>query len=141
MMRLGDFYRLKILSQARLKQVELPRKKAWDSEAMIEPSLFGFRLHTDKDFIELESEEEARFCKIFLEAGLKEVMIPDDADYLRDVLTELEELKVKHDHIINERMDYILSRKKKKELFFSVWSLLMWEEAKPSLKAAGENVQ
>jgi len=132
MKRLGAFYREKVLSlkPKDLEEIKLPRRKELESEVKLESVLFGFRLHTDARFIELPTEEEARYCKIFTEIGLAEVMVPRDINYLRIILPELEELKRKHDRILNQHLQYVFSHKQKMELFYSVWDKMMWEEAK-----------
>jgi len=126
---MGEFYREKVLSLKQLKEVELPRKKEFDAEIKIEPGLFGYRLHSDGGYIELDTEEEARYCKVFLEIGLRQVMVPEDLDYLKSILPDLEHLKTRHDFYINDRMEFLLSRKLKKELHSLTWSKAMWRES------------
>jgi len=124
MKKLGDFYREKILSQKDLKEIELP---SGEGEVKIEKHLFGFILIKGKNAIEVETEEEARYCKVFLEAGLSKVMIPQNQEYLKAILPELEELKAKHDQIINKHLEYIVSKKLRQQILRKVWSRLMWE--------------
>lgn len=128
---LGKYYKTKILKlkPKALKEVRLPRKNEFDSAVKIEPVLFGWRLHTDKEFVELPTEEEARYCKVFTEIGLREVMVPKDINYLKSLLPELEDLKQKHDEVLNENMENYISRKHQRQLFQLVWSKVMWEEA------------
>ena len=128
---MGKYYKKKILKlkPKALKEVRLPRKNEFDSEVKLEPVLFGWRLHTDKEFIEFPTEEEARYCKVFTEIGLREIMVPKDFDYLKSILPELEDLKQKHDQILNEDLENWLSRKHRQQIFQQVWSKVMWEEA------------
>lgn len=128
---LGEYYREKVLSlkpKAR-KEVRLPWRNEFDSPVTIEPALFGWRLHTDREFIELPSEEEARYCKVFAEIGAREILVPKDLAYLKSFLPELEELKQKADRILNEELENWLSRKHRRQIFQQVWSKAMWEEA------------
>jgi hypothetical protein len=107
MKTLGEFYREKILSlpESSLVKRELPDSSG---EIRIERDLFGWKLYSGKNFIECRSEEEARYLKIFLDAGLKEVYVPDD-EHLKDILPELEALKARIDEIINSYLDGILN--------------------------------
>ena len=104
----GHFYNEKILSQKNLKTVKLfhPTK-----EVKIEHGLFGWRLSSGKDHIDCESEEEARYLKIWIDAGLDEVKIPEDKKHLKAVLAELEALKEKIDQTIYEHVSSIVNQK------------------------------
>lgn len=110
MKRLGAFYREKVLSLPKKSRVEIELPSG-SGEIQIERDLFGWKLYSGKDFIECRSEEEARFLKVFLDAGLNEVFVPRDDEYLKNILGELEELKTKIDEIINSYLETILSRK------------------------------
>jgi hypothetical protein len=127
MQLLGAFYREKVLSRKEIKEVELPRKKEFDAEIKIEPVLYGYRLHSDGGYIELDTEEEARYCKVFLEIGLRQVMVPENLDYLKSILPELEHLKSRHDYYLNNHMEFLFSRKLKRELHSLTWSKVMWK--------------
>lgn len=108
MKTLGEFYREKVLSQKDLITIE------WlyhSDKIEIKKDLFGWKLFTDKKFIECRSEDEARFLKVFFEAGIKAVCVPKDDNYLKSILTDLEKLKARMDDIINEYLEGILSRK------------------------------
>ncbi|MEK6598826.1 MAG: N-6 DNA methylase [Deltaproteobacteria bacterium] len=105
---LGHFYKEKILIQKDLKTVRLFHPA---NEVRIEHGLFGWRLSSGKDHIDCESEEEARYLKIWIEAGLDEVKIPEDKKYLKAVLTGLEALKEKIDQTIYEHVSSIVNQK------------------------------
>jgi len=103
------FYDEKVLSQEKLKEVKLfsPAKAPF-----IDNSLFGWRIVAGKDTIQCESEEEARFLKVWLDAGIsEEVKVPTDAKYLRRILPELETLQAKISKIISEHLESITSQK------------------------------
>lgn len=108
MQRIGAFYREKVLSQKKLKKREFPY--CGNVELIIENDLFSVNLHAGKHLIECRSEEEARFLRVFLDAGMTEISIPQDDEYLKDILPELEILKERTDEIINDYTCYILSR-------------------------------
>ena len=110
MKRIGEFYREKVLS---LPKKSLIKKILPDNsgDVKIEKDLFGWRLYSGKNFIQCRSEEEARYLKVFLDAGLREVYVPKDNEYLKSILPELERLKAKTDEIINFYIDGILDHK------------------------------
>jgi hypothetical protein len=110
MKRIGEFYREKVLSLPKKSLIKkiLPNNSG---DVKIEKDLFGWRLYSGKNFIQCRSEEEARYLKVFLDAGLREVYVPKDNEYLKSILPELEKLKAKTDEIINFYIDGILDRK------------------------------
>ena len=108
MKTLGEFYREKVLSHKGKATKILPDGSG---EIKIEQDLFGWKLYSGKKFIECRSEEEARYLKIFLDAGLTEICVPKDDEYLKSVLPELEKSKAKTDAIINSYLEAILDRR------------------------------
>jgi hypothetical protein len=119
MKTLGEFYREKILTHKPL----ITKKLLQNSDSVrIERDLFGWKLYSEKDFIECRSEDEARYLKIFLEAGLEKVRVPKDDKYLRMIVAELETLKSKMDKIINSYAETILDAKIRKRLKDEVWA-------------------
>ena len=121
MRTLGEFYKEKILVRNDLDLRELP---SYSGEIRVEKDLFGWKLYLDKNFIDCRSEEEARFLKVFLQAGMTEVNIPRDQVYLKSILPELENLKMKIDQIVNSYLETILDRKikerVKREVFMEI---------------------
>jgi len=120
MKTIGEFYREKILS---LDKNLLVKKKLPENigTIMIEKDLFGWKLYCGKSFIACHSEEEARYLKIFLETGMKEVYVPKDEEYLKSILPELEGLKRRIDEIINSYIDGILNSKIREQLKWQVY--------------------
>ena len=103
------FYDEKVLSQKNLKEVKLfsPAK-----EPIIDNNLFGWRIVAGKDFIQCSNEEEARYLKVWLDAGLSEkVKVPTDEKYLKRILPELEKLQARISRIISEHIESITSQK------------------------------
>ena len=103
------FYEEKILNQKELKNVKLfsPAKTP-----VIDNSLFGWRILAGKDFIQCENEQEARYLKVWLDAGLSdEVKVPNDEKYLKRILPELENLQARISKIISEHLESITSQK------------------------------
>ncbi|MBA2123978.1 hypothetical protein B9J78_03455 [bacterium Unc6] len=107
---IGEFYKVKVLTLPKKSLVkrELPNNSG---EIKIDRDLFGWKLYSGKDFIECRSEEEARYLKVFLDAGLREIRIPKDDEYLKNILPELEKLKARTDKIINSYLETVLDRK------------------------------
>ena len=71
------------------------------------------------------SEDEAKYVKVFLEAGLNEVQLPGDEKYLHSIIPELEKVKKRNDDIVNSFLDSILSNNTKKALKHRIWSEIM----------------
>lgn len=117
---IGEFYRGKVLS---LPKRKLSKKKFSDNsgEIKIDRDLFGWKLYSGKNFIECRSEEEARYLKVFLDLGLKEIYVPRDDVYLKEILPELERLKSKTDEILNSYLETILDRKIRERLKYEVY--------------------
>ena len=93
----GEIYKEQILPRKDLVTKELP-VNGEDSELI--KDLFGYKLINGKNTIECDTEEEARYIKIFWDTGITEVKIPKDHTFLKKVLAELEESK----RIVDERM-------------------------------------
>jgi hypothetical protein len=119
---LGEFYKEKVLSCKDLVPVQLPNGAG---ENRVEKDLFGWKLHSGKDCIECRSEEEARYLKILLDAGMREVLVPKNDDYLKDILPELECLKMKIDEIVNSYLDSVLDRRVRERVKYEVFTELM----------------
>jgi len=106
---LGDFYKEKILSQKELVHRNLP---ANSGNIEIKKDLFGVKLFFGKkNFIECRSEEEARYLKVWMESGVREISVPADEAYLKTIVPELEELKKKIDQVIHDYTFGILNRR------------------------------
>jgi len=119
MKTLGEFYREKILTHKPLITKKLPQNS---DTVRIERDLFGWKLFSGRDFIECRSEDEARYLKVFLEAGLEKVRVPKNDNYLKTILPELETLKSRIDRIINSYAETILDVRLRKRLKEEVWA-------------------
>jgi hypothetical protein len=108
MKTLGEFYREKVLSlkKRQLEERELPNV---GRNLRIEADLFRWKLYySESKYLSCRSEAEARYLKVFLDAGLTEIMVPKDDSYLESILPELERLKNRIEEIINHYIDGIL---------------------------------
>lgn len=124
MKTLGEFYREKILSRKNLITRSLPNGPG---ESKIEKDLFQWSLRSGKDSIVCRSEEEARYLKVFLDAGVTEICIPKDDEYLGSILPELERLKMRIDEIVNSYLESILNRKLRERIRHEVFmELTKW---------------
>jgi hypothetical protein len=103
MKRIGAYYREEVLSlpQEMLIEVELPRSSG---EFKIIKDLFGWKLYSGDNFVECRSEEEARYLLVFWDAGMRNVMVPKEEEYLKKILPELERLKKRTDEIIEKHL-------------------------------------
>jgi hypothetical protein len=107
MKTLGEFYREKVLSSNPLEARTLP---IGGDEVRVEKDLFGWKLLVDGRAVLCRSEEEARLLRVFCDAGMTEVSVPQDDEYLKSILPELERLKSRTDEIIKSYLDSILDR-------------------------------
>ena len=108
------FYEEKVLSRKELKEVKLfsPVKKP-----VISIGLFGCEIVAGKERIQCINEEEARYLKVWLDAGLtEEVKAPTDEKYLKRILPELEELHANISRIISEHLESITSQKLRNQI-------------------------
>ena len=108
------FYEEKVLSRKELKEVKLfsPAKKP-----VISIGLFGCEIVAGKERIQCVNEEEARYLKVWLDAGLtEEVKAPTDEKYLKRILPELEELHANISRIISEQLESITSQKLRNQI-------------------------
>lgn len=108
MRTIGEFYKEEILPRKGLVVRNLPTGAG---ETGIVKDMFGWRLCSGKEFIECRSEEEARYLKIFLDAGLKEIGVPAEDEFLNDILPKLERLKSRTFAIIDSYLETVLDRK------------------------------
>jgi hypothetical protein len=115
---LGEFYREKILNRTDLYEIEWPFN---NGNVEVIKDLFGWKLSDGKNHIECQSEEEARYIKVFFDSGLKSVFIPKETTYLINILPELEKLKLKIDMIMNEYLETILNRRSREQLKHEVF--------------------
>jgi hypothetical protein len=85
-----------------------------------------FSIRMGQKSILCESEDEARYMKIFADIGLDEVSIPKNLDYLRRIIPEIEKLNKKIDDVIREKIEeYPILKKVKKRIVLEIWSRLL----------------
>jgi hypothetical protein len=115
---LGKFYQEKVLSQKSLYVKTLP--KASD-DIDIKQSLLGWRLYSGKNYIDCASEIEARYLKVWREAGIEEIKVPKDENYLKAIVPELESLKAKIDDAINAHLGFIANPRTRDRILHQLW--------------------
>ncbi|HEX7320159.1 MAG TPA: hypothetical protein VF399_07380 [bacterium] len=110
MKTIGAFYKEKILSLPKktISKRELPSNS---DDVKVEKDLFGWKVIAGKNHIVCRSDVEARYLKVFIDAGMMEIFVPKDDKYLHEILPELERLKSRIDEIIDSYIDGILDRK------------------------------
>jgi hypothetical protein len=119
---LGKFYREKILTHKPLRTKSLPKVSG---EVKLEQELFGWRLSSGREHVDCTSKIEARYLKVWLEAGLNSVKIPKDEDYLKEIVSELESLKQKTDEIFEDYLGSILDPRLRQRLLHQLWQEAM----------------
>jgi type I restriction enzyme M protein len=115
---LGKFYKEKLLSQRPLYTKTLPKLA---EEVAIRQSMLGWRLYSGKNNIDCASEVEARYLKVWLEAGLEEVKAPKDEAYLEAIVPELESLKAKIDAVVEDHLSFIANPKTRDRILHRLW--------------------
>ncbi len=74
-----------------------------------------------RQHIDCGSEYEARYLKVWLEAGLDSVKMPKDEDYLKEIVSLLEELKKKIDETFQTYLSSIVTPKLQERLYHQLW--------------------
>ena len=116
--RLGEFYRKHILSRKDLKKIILPELT---ESPTISQTLMDFRLISGRKSIDCNTEEEAKYCKVFLEAGWSEVKVPKDAEYLGNILLQLEKIGREVKEAITYYTEGVLDTKIQNQVEHIVW--------------------
>lgn len=120
MQLVSEYYKEKVLSLDRKKR-KLRELPLGVGEIKIEKDLFFWKLINGKKYIECRSEEEAQYLKVFLESGLIEAYIPKKEAYLKEILPMLLRLKSRHDEIIEDKVDGIISRRIQEQARQKIW--------------------
>ena len=124
MRTIGEYYKETVLSLPRRAVYKREVETYW-CEIRIENDLFGWKLYYNKGsrggIIECHSEEEARYLKVFFTSSMKEVYVPKDIEYLRNILPRLERIKFKIDEILNSYLETITIRKVREQLKLEVY--------------------
>ena len=118
MRTLGQFYREKIVGRNDLFTREFPDYRG---ESEIVKDLFGWKLYSGKNYIECRSKEEAQFLQIYFDAGMTDVSVPEDNEYLKSILPDLEYLKTEIDKIIGHYVDGVFNRKIRERIRHEVY--------------------
>ena len=115
---LGKFYREKILSHKSLRTRSLPRVSG---AVKLEQELFGWRLSSGREHLDCTSETEARYLKVWMEAGLERIKIPKGEDYLKEIVPKLESLKQRIDEVFEDYLGSILDPRLRQRLLHQLW--------------------
>jgi len=115
---LGDFYKKRVLSKKPLKKVKLPKL---ERPVKLEKTLLDYRLSSGRESIDCSTEEEGRYLRVFLEAGWEEVLMPEEDEYLRLILPQLEKIALKVKEAIDYYTDSILDSRLREQIDRLVW--------------------
>lgn len=102
MQLIGEFYREKVLARPDLVTRELLGYGGEQPE--IVEDLFGWQVRAGREVFDCRSEAEARYLRVFLALGLREVCVPADDEYLNRIVPDLEYLKRRADEILDEHL-------------------------------------
>jgi len=121
--RLGNFYKQEISNRDDLITIDLPKKPG---DVAIKKGLFGWNLYySGNKYIECETEEEARYLKLFLDIGSDSVEAPKDKKYLSSIIDEIKELKEENEKTIDYFLNSVASPKTREKLRGLLWSEIM----------------
>ena len=115
---LGKFYREKILTHKPLRTKRLPKISG---EVKLQQELFGWRLSSGREHVDCISELEARYLKVWSEARLESIKIPEDENHLKESVPELESLKQKTDEVFEDYLSSILDSRLRQRLLHQLW--------------------
>ena len=118
---LGKFFKEKILSHKPLVSRNLPKLSG---EIRIESDFEGCRFYYGKKYILCDSQSEARYLKVWLEAGLESIGVPKDDDYLAKIVPQLEKLMQKIKQTIESHTESIVQPKLRQKILNQLWQRL-----------------
>jgi len=116
---LGKFYQENILNQEARYTKSLPEDIG---DISIKHSLFGCRLYSGKESVDCASELEARYLKVWLEAGVDKVKVPQNESYLQAMVPQLEILKQRIDEIIEPYLSSIVNVRTRDRILHQLWA-------------------
>ena len=127
MKTIGEFYKEKILSLPEDMRSTREIPYSFLENMKIKKELFGWKIFYTRPgrkslkVIECRSKEEARYLRILIDSGMMEISVPNDDEYIKNILPELERIKTKIDEILNHYMQTILNRKIREQLKYAVF--------------------
>lgn len=133
---IGDYYAEKVLSleKKRLRKHELLGYCCWN-ETKLAPNLFGWQIIVeDKHRFDCNTETEARYLRVFLELGWREVFVPKDEKHLAEILPRLEYLKHRADELLDTKLATVFNRKLRAEVRRKVYRMISQRKADISAK-------
>jgi len=96
-----------------------------DKEVKVEKEIFGWKLNSKKEYLECSSEEEAKYLKIWVDAGVEKVKVPKDNNYLKEIIPQLELSKQRIDEKICIYLDSILDQKFRSQIQHQLWQKIV----------------
>ena len=87
--------------------------------------LFDWYLYLGSKKVKCGSELEARYLKVWAEAGIEQVKIPKDEKALKIIVPKLEKLKLSLDKVVQSHLNSILDRKTRTQIAHFVWAELV----------------
>lgn len=118
---LGKFFKEKILSHKPLASRNLPKPSG---EIKIESDFEGYRLYYGKKYLLCDTQSEARYLKVWMQAGLESIKVPKDKAYLARIVPSLEKLLQKIKETIESHTDSILQPKLRQKILHQIWQRL-----------------
>lgn len=127
MKTIGEFYKEKILPLPENMRTMREIPYSFPENVEIKKELFGWKIFYTRtgrkslEVIECRSKEEAKYLEILIDSGMREIFVPNDDEYIKVILPELEKIKTKVDEILNSYLETILDRKIRERLKYEVF--------------------
>jgi type I restriction-modification system DNA methylase subunit len=119
---LGVFFKSEIAPQKPLTTKTLPR---FVGDISVVQELFDWYLYLGTKKVKCGSELEARYLKVWAEAGIEQVKVPKDEKVLKTIVPKLEKLKLSLDKVVQSHLNSILDRKTRVQIAHFVWAELV----------------
>ncbi len=119
---LGSFFKSEIVPQKPITNKTLPR---FAGDVRVVQELFDWYLYLGSKKVKCNSELEARYLKVWAEAGIEQVKIPKDEKALKTIVPKLEKLKSAIDKVVQSHLNAILDRKTRDKIAHFVWAELV----------------
>lgn len=117
---LGKYYRERVLTSPPFSPS--PNLEGGMGGAVrIGQELFDWYLYIGRKHIKCASELEARYLKVWAEAGVEKVKVPKNEKDLKRLVPELEKVKAKINETVNSYLNSIIDTKTRKKIAHLVW--------------------
>ncbi len=116
---IAELYKDKVLTRKNLKEVELPARS---DNIEIQSDLLDWKLISGRKKIVCDSENEAKFLRVFIECGFSAVMVPTDERLLKALVPVFEKRQKEINEVVEEYLEGVQQPKVKEQLRSAVYA-------------------